>query len=275
MNEADGGGPSGSGGNGKSGSGGDGESGSGDGGDKRRRRRRRDGATVAAPPSGAAARLRKVKGRKPSSRRWLERQLKDPYVVEAQRRGYRSRAAFKLIEIDDKHRLLRPGQRVVDLGAAPGGWCQVAAERVGERGRVVGLDLLEMDPLPGVEFLQGDMTDPETSERLRAMLDGPVDVVLSDLAPNATGHAPTDRLRIMAAVEAALDFAEEVLRPGGSFLAKTLHSGSAPDLMERLKRMFGHVHHVKPPSSRPESAEKYVLATDYRGNDKAKRFKPP
>lgn len=207
-----------------------------------------------------------ARGRKESSRRWLERQLNDPYVARAQEVGYRSRAAFKLTEIDDKHHFLGKGQRVVDLGAAPGGWCQAARERVGESGRVVGIDLLEVDPLPGVELLQGDMTEPETAERLRMLLDGPADVVLSDMAPNLTGQRKIDQLRVLATVEAALDFAESVLAPGGAFLAKTLQSGGAEEVLARLKRRFDKVQHVKPPASRADSAETYVLATGYLGD---------
>jgi len=246
---------------------GDSGDGSGEGGGARgdgRIRRQRRAARPAAGGSGGA-RLARGRGRKASSRQWLERQLKDPYVGAARRQGYRSRAAFKLIEIDDKHRLLRPGQRVLDLGAAPGGWCQVAAERVGPEGVVTGLDLLEIDPLPGVRLLQGDITDPEAAAALRAALDGPADLVLSDMAPNATGHRPTDQIRVIAVVEAALDLAEAVLRPGGAFLAKTLQLGGAQDLMTRLKRDFERVRHVKPPASRAESAELYLLATGFRG----------
>ena len=205
------------------------------------------------------------RGRKASSRAWLERQIKDPYVGAAKQRGYRSRAAFKLAEMDDKHHILRPGQRVVDLGAAPGGWCQVAAERIGAQGRVVGLDLLPIDPLPGVTLLEGDITEPESVAALIAALDGPADVVLSDMAPNATGHHPTDQVRVIAVVEAALDLADDVLVPGGAFLAKTLQLGGAQDLMTRLKRDFAKVRHVKPPASRADSAELYLLATGYRG----------
>lgn len=231
----------------------------------RLRRQRRRARTPSGRGGGGGQRLQAGAGRKESSRRWLERQLADPYVAKAQEAGYRSRAAYKLIEIDDKHRLLAPGRTVVDLGAAPGGWCQVARARVGEGGRVIGLDLLELEPLPGVELLQGDITEPATAARLQALLDRPVDLVLSDLAPNLTGQSRIDRLRVLAAVEAALDFAERVLAPGGHFLAKTLQAGSGDDLMQRLKRDFERVRHVKPPASRAESAESYVLATGFRG----------
>lgn len=234
-----------------------------DGGGRVRRQRRRD-RTSSGRGGGDGTRLKRAKGRTESSKRWLERQLSDPYVAAAQREGYRARAAYKLREIDDKHRILIPGARVVDLGAAPGSWCQVALERIGEQGRVVGIDLLEVTPLVGVTLLQGDMTDPGTPERVQAALDGPADVVLSDMAPNMTGQKRIDQLRVIATVEAALEFAEQVLTPGGAFLAKTLQSGSAQDLLARLKREFAKVRHVKPPASRAESAETYVLATGFK-----------
>lgn len=234
-----------------------------DGGGRVRRQRRRD-RTSSGRGGGDGTRLKRAKGRTESSKRWLERQLSDPYVAAAQREGYRARAAYKLREIDDKHRILTPGARVVDLGAAPGSWCQVALERIGEQGRVVGIDLLEVTPLVGVTLLQGDMTDPGTPERVQAALDGPADVVLSDMAPNMTGQKRIDQLRVIATVEAALEFAEQVLTPGGAFLAKTLQSGSAQDLLARLKREFAKVRHVKPPASRAESAETYVLATGFK-----------
>jgi 23S rRNA (uridine2552-2'-O)-methyltransferase len=200
-----------------------------------------------------------------SSRAWLERQLNDPYVARAKREGFRSRAAFKLIEIDDKHHIFKPGGRVVDLGAAPGGWSQVAARRVGERGRVVGIDLLDMEPLPGVTFAQVDFLDADAPERLKEMLGGPADVVLSDMAANATGHRQTDHLKIMALVEIAAEFACEVLKPGGAFLAKVIQGGTEGTLLAQLKRSFASVKHVKPAASRTDSAELYVLATGYRG----------
>src|SRR6266545_2793305 len=204
--------------------------------------------------------------RKLSSKLWLERQLNDPYVAKAKRDGYRSRAAYKLIEIDDKHRLIKPGARVVDLGAAPGGWSQVAAKRAGEgRGRVVGIDLLEMGAIPGVEFLQLDFLDPSAPDRLKAMLGGEANVVLSDMAANATGHRKTDHLRIMALAEAAAEFAREVLAPGGSFLCKVLQGGTEVALLAQLKRDFAVVKHVKPAASRTDSAELYLLATGFRG----------
>ena len=203
-----------------------------------------------------------------SSKLWLERQLNDPYVARAKREGFRSRAAFKLTEIDDKHHLLKPGGRVVDLGAAPGGWSQVAAQRVGVddgRGKVVAIDLLPMEPIAGVDFLHLDFLDPAAPERLKAMLGGPADVVLSDMAANATGHRKTDHLKIMALVEAAAEFAREVLRPGGAFLAKVLQGGTEGALLAELKRDFAIVKHVKPAASRADSAELYLLATGFRG----------
>jgi 23S rRNA (uridine2552-2'-O)-methyltransferase len=216
-----------------------------------------------------AVRLKTAKGRKLASTRWLQRQLNDPYVGEAKRRGYRSRAAFKLAEIDDKHHLLRPGMTVVDLGAAPGGWSQIAAQRtklMAGKGRVIAVDIGEMEPISGVEQLRLDMTDADAPERIRVALGGKLaDMVLSDMHAPATGHKATDHLRIMSLVEAALDLAEEILAPGGSFLAKVLQGGASRDLVARLNRSFAKVRHVKPKASRAESAEMYVLATGFRG----------
>jgi 23S rRNA (uridine2552-2'-O)-methyltransferase len=200
-----------------------------------------------------------------SSRRWLERQLNDPYVARAKREGYRSRAAFKLAEIDDKYHVLTSGARVVDLGAAPGGWSQVAGRRVGARGRVVAIDVLDMEGIAGVDFAQLDFLDADAPDRLKAMLGGPADVVLSDMAANATGHRRTDHLKIMALVEAAAEFAREVLKPGGAFLAKVIQGGTEGTLLAALKRDFASVKHVKPSASRSDSAELYVLATGFRG----------
>ena len=207
----------------------------------------------------------KSKNKTLSSKLWLERQLNDPYVIRAKREGFRSRAAFKLIEIDDKHHLLKPGAKVADLGAAPGGWSQVAAKRVGARGRVVGIDLLAMTEIPGVEFAQIDFLDPAAPDKLKAMLGGPADVVLSDMAANATGHRATDHLKIMALVEAAAEFAGEVLKDGGAFLAKVIQGGTESALLAALTRDFATVKHVKPAASRADSAELYVLATGFRG----------
>ena len=208
-------------------------------------------------------RLKTGKNRSVSSKRWLERQLNDPYVARAKREGMRSRAAYKLAEIADRHRILKPNARVVDLGAAPGGWSEIAAQRTG-KGRVVAIDLLDMAPLPGVDFLQLDFLDPEAPARLKAMLDGPADVVLSDMAANATGHKRTDHLKIMALVEAAAEFAREVLRPGGTFLSKVIQGGTEATLLADLKRDFASVKHVKPTASRADSAELYLLATGFR-----------
>ena len=218
-----------------------------------------------------AVRVRTAKGRKIASTRWLQRQLNDPYVEEAKRRGYRSRAAFKLAEIDDKHHLLRPGMIVVDLGAAPGGWSQIAAQRVqvmAGKGRVIAVDLVEMEPISGVIQLRLDMTDPDAAVRIREALGGaPADVVLSDMHAPATGHKATDHLRIMGLVEAALDLAEDILAPGGTFLAKALQGGAGKEVVARLNRSFAKVRHVKPKASRAESAEMYVLATGFRGGE--------
>jgi 23S rRNA (uridine2552-2'-O)-methyltransferase len=226
-------------------------------------------------------RLKREKRRKPSSRAWLERQINDPYVARAKREGFRSRAAYKLAEIDDKFHLFKPGTCVVDLGAAPGGWSEIAARRVGASGRVVALDILDMKPVAGVEFLKLDFLDQTAPERLKAALGGnrrgkaqaktqakahaKADVVLSDMAANATGHRQTDHLRIMALAEAAAHFAREVLSPGGSFVCKVLQGGTETSLLAELKRDFLTVKHVKPPASRSDSAELYLLARGFRG----------
>jgi 23S rRNA (uridine2552-2'-O)-methyltransferase len=207
----------------------------------------------------------KDKRKSQSSRKWLARQLNDPYVARAKREGLRSRAAFKLIEIDDKHHIIKPGAKVVDLGAAPGGWSQVAAKRAGPRGRVVAIDVLEIEEIPGVEFAQVDFLDHDAPNKLKAMLGGPADVVLSDMAANATGHRQTDHLKIVALVEAAAEFAADVLKDGGAFLAKVIQGGTEAALLATLKRDFASVKHVKPSASRTDSAELYVLATGFRG----------
>jgi len=232
----------------------------------------RDGAArgdrAAHDPRALKVRVKSAKGRSVSSKLWLERQLNDPYVARARREGFRSRAAFKLSELDDRHCFLKSGARVVDLGAAPGGWSQVAAQRVGGaegRGCVVAIDLLPMEPIAGVEFLQLDFLDAAAPERLEKMLGGGADVVLSDMAANATGHRPTDHLKIMGLVEAAAAFAREVLKPGGTFLAKVIQGGTEAALLADLKRDFSSVKHVKPAASRADSAELYVLATGFRG----------
>ena len=215
-------------------------------------------------------RVKSSKKRTVSQTRWLQRQLNDPYVARAKREGYRSRAAFKLTEIDDKFKLFRTGQRVVDLGAAPGGWAQVAAAKVGSKegkGRVIGIDLLDIDPIPGVEFTVMDFLDEDAPDRLKAMLGGQADVVMSDMAANATGHKKTDHLKIVALAELAIDFARQVLAPGGAFVAKVLQGGTEGTLLADLKRDFSLVRHVKPAASRADSAELYVLATGFRGSN--------
>ena len=226
--------------------------------------------TVRSKSSGSRdlkVRVKTGKGRKLSSKLWLERQLNDPYVARAKREGMRSRAAYKLIEIDDKARFLKKGARVVDLGAAPGGWAQVAAKRVHApaQGKVIGIDLLDIDPLPGVEFRVFDFLDPGAPDLLKKMLGGPADVVLSDMAANATGHRKTDHIKIVALVEAATEFAREVLAPGGTFLAKVIQGGTEGALLTLLKKDFAVVKHVKPLASRADSAELYLLATGFRG----------
>ena len=226
------------------------------------------------PRSGSGHRaLREVvktaRGRKPSSQRWLERQLNDPYVARSKQEGYRSRAAYKLLELDERFDLLKPGRRVVDLGAAPGGWSQVAAARVGSSDGeplVLAVDYLGMDALPGVAILQKDFLDADAPDAiLRALGGRKADLVLSDMAAPTTGHKATDHMRIMALCEAAADFAATVLAPGGAFLAKVFRGGTENVLLARLKRDFAKVQHVKPPASRSDSPELYLLATGFRG----------
>ena len=225
-----------------------------------------------AKPAGAArvlrTRIKKKSGLKESSRRWLERHMNDPYVQRSKADGYRSRAAYKLIEIDERYNLLKPGMRVIDLGAAPGGWCQVAAARTGSSEadpRVVGIDYLEMDPVPGAPVLLMDFLEDEAPARLAEALGGEPDIVLSDMAAPTTGHRRTDHIRTMHLCEVAADFAISVLKPGGHFLAKTFQGGTEAALLNRLKQNFRSVHHVKPPASREESAELYLLAKDFKG----------
>ncbi len=224
---------------------------------------------VRAPTGGSdagrarPARLKTAKERTPSSQAWLERQINDPFVAEARAKGYRSRAAFKLQEIDDRFHLIRRGARVVDLGCAPGGWLQIAVER-GARA-VVGVDLLAVEPLAGASVIQHDFTDPGCGERLIELLGGAPDVILSDMAPNTTGHRQTDHLRIVGLIEAAADFALEVLAPGGAFVTKAFQGGETGGLLARLKQTFTHVRHVKPKASRAESSELYLLATGFKG----------
>ena len=212
-------------------------------------------------------RVKTAKKRTLGSTIWLERQLNDPYVAKAKLEGYRSRAAYKLLEMDAKYGLLKPGQRIVDLGAAPGGWAQVAAAKVGAgkgRGRVIGIDLLNVDPIPGVEFTVMDFLADDSPDRLKAQLGGLADGVISDMAANAMGHRPTDHLRIVAMAELAAHFAFEVLAPGGFFIAKVLQGGTENQLLALLKKRFGVVRHVKPEASRAGSAELYVLATAFK-----------
>jgi 23S rRNA (uridine2552-2'-O)-methyltransferase len=210
------------------------------------------------------AHLKDEKRRTLSSRTWLERQISDPYVARAKREGLRSRAAYKLSEIDDKYHVLKPGFCVIDLGAAPGGWSEIAVRRVGPSGRVIALDTLDLKPIVGVEFLKLDFLDVVAPDRLKATLSGKADVVLSDMAANATGHRQTDHLRIMALAEAAIQFAREVLADGGAFLCKVLQGGTETTLLAELKRDFATVKHVKPPASRSDSAELYLLARGFR-----------
>ena len=213
-----------------------------------------------------SVKVRTARGRKLSSTRWLQRQLNDPYVQEAQRLGYRSRAAFKLQWLDEKYRLFRRGARVVDLGAAPGGWTQVAVAAVGEEGRVVSVDLSDFEPVAGAECLVGDVYDPDIDARIREILGGPADVVMSDMAAPSTGHASTDHLRVMALLEAAYDIARPLLKPGGAFVGKILQGGTERELLTVLKRDFAKVVHAKPDASRKDSSEMYLVATGFRGS---------
>jgi 23S rRNA (uridine2552-2'-O)-methyltransferase len=229
----------------------------------------KSGGTSSGGERTLKVRVRTARKRKLSSTRWLERQLNDPYVAAAKREGYRSRAAYKLIEIDDKHHFLKPGDAVLDLGAAPGGWSQVAAARVKAedgKGLVVALDVTDIDVIPGVTFLHADFMDEDAPDKLIAALGGRrPEAVLSDMAAPATGHRQTDHLRIMGLCEAALEFAIQVLAPGGAFMCKVLQGGTAQELLDSLKRNFATVRHVKPKASRADSAELYVLATGFRG----------
>ena len=218
------------------------------------------------PPAGSrteAVRLRTAAGRSKASQRWLARQLNDPYVAAARAQGFRSRAAFKLLELDDRFHLLRRGQRVLDLGAAPGGWSQVAVQR--GAALVVGVDLLPIDPVPGATFLHADIADPALPARLAALLGDRADLVLSDMAPNTTGHAATDHVRIVALAELALAVAADMLAPGGAFVAKVFQGGAEGAMLATMKAAFATVRHAKPPASRKESSELYVVATGYRG----------
>jgi 23S rRNA (uridine2552-2'-O)-methyltransferase len=220
-------------------------------------------APVKPPSRALSVHVKTAKSRTPASARWLARQLNDPYVAAARKQGWRSRAAFKLLELDDKFRLVAKDVRVLDLGAAPGGWTQVAVKR--GAASVVALDLLPIDPIQGATIIQGDFMDPEMPARLTAELGGQADLVLSDMAPNTTGHASTDHIRIVALAELALDFAIQVLSPGGAFVAKVFQGGSEKQILDVLKRNFASVRHAKPPSSRKESSELYVVATGFKG----------
>jgi 23S rRNA (uridine2552-2'-O)-methyltransferase len=217
-------------------------------------------------PSGGrklTVNVKTARKRSPASAEWLRRQLNDPYVAAAKQQGWRSRAAFKLLELDDRFHVIRRDARVLDLGSAPGGWTQVAIRR--GAGAVVGVDLLPMDPIPGATLLVGDFNDPDMPKQLADVLGGKADLVLSDMAPNTTGHAATDHLRIMALAELAAAFAREVLAPDGSFVAKVFQGGSERTMLEALKREFTSVRHAKPPASRKESSELYVVAMGFRG----------
>jgi 23S rRNA (uridine2552-2'-O)-methyltransferase len=216
----------------------------------------------APPPRREAVRLKNARKHAPSSQRWLARQLNDPYVQAAKAQGFRSRAAFKLMELDDKYHLIGKNSRVVDLGAAPGGWSQIALSRGASV--VIGIDLLPIIPVTGAQFIEGDFTDEGMDERLKTMLGGPADLVLSDMAPNTTGHVATDHIRIMALADMALHFAAEILVPGGAFVAKLFQGGAERDMLNTLKLRFRTVRHAKPPASRKDSKEMYVVATGFR-----------
>lgn len=233
------------------------------GGDVEVRRLKAEKKTVA--DRELATKVKTARGRKLGSTLWLQRQLNDPFVARAKKEGYRSRAAYKLIELDDKFGLLKPGGRIVDLGAAPGGWCQVAAQRTGGKGHIVGIDYLEMEDVQGAELLQMDFLDEGADAALKAALGGEADAVLSDMAAPTTGHRSTDHMRIIALADEALGFAEQVLAPGGSFVAKVLQGGSEKELLDRLKKNFRKVAHAKPEASRSDSAEMYVVGTGFRG----------
>ena len=214
--------------------------------------------------------VKSTRGRTVSSKRWLERQLNDPYVLAAKKKGYRSRAAFKLLEIDAKHHLLKKGALVLDLGAAPGGWSQIAAERVGGAGKIVAADILDVEPIAGVEIFKCDLLDPQTPEALKRALGGKADLVLSDMASPTTGHRATDHIRTTALFEVALDLAEDVLKPGGAFVGKVFQGGATNELLARVKQRFAEVKHIKPPASRSQSVELYLVAMGFKGPPPAK-----
>lgn len=235
--------------------------------DDQPRRRRRSGPVKKGGDKRAAkqfhTKVKTARGRKYSSKLWLERQLNDPYVAKAKQEGYRSRAAYKLTELDDKFKLIKPGMRVADLGAAPGGWAQVALRRGASH--VAGIDLLEIEPIPGAILLELDFTEEGAEDKLKEALGGPADLVISDLAPWTTGHKSTDHLRIVALVEVAAYFALDVLRPGGDFVAKVFQGGATGDVLDLLKTRFEKVRHYKPPASRSESAETFLIAQNFNG----------
>jgi len=224
-------------------------------------------STTRSRARGAKVRVKTARGRKGSSTRWLQRQLNDPYVAEANRLGYRSRAAFKLKELDERYHLLKGAKRVVDLGCAPGGWTQIITEQLNDKAQVIGIDLQEVEPIPGADLWVMDFLDADAEEKLIAALDGPADIVLSDMANSATGHRQTDQIRTMALCEAALDFAIKVLGTGGSFVAKVLQGGSEKELMDRMNKHFKSVKHAKPPASRQDSKEWFVVAQGFKGRD--------
>jgi 23S rRNA (uridine2552-2'-O)-methyltransferase len=218
-------------------------------------------------PRNKKVKLKKNRGRTVSSKQWLERQLNDVYVQEAKKMGYRSRAAFKLIELNEKFDFLKEESRVIDLGAAPGGWTQVVAKAVDtnlENSQIIGIDLLDIEPIPNTTLILGDFTDEQVIDSVKNLLTGPADLVLSDMAPSTTGHKQTDHLRIIALVETAFYFAEDVLREGGTFIAKVFQGGTEPSLLNILKQSFGSVKHVKPKSSRKESSELYLVAQNFK-----------
>lgn len=221
------------------------------------------GRSPSGRSQGGRARVKTARGRTAASTRWLERQLNDPYVKAAKSEGYRSRAAYKLLELDERFKLLGHAQRVVDLGAAPGGWTQVVLKRR-PKARIAAIDLLAMDPIPGATIFQKDFLAEDAEEALTAALDGPPDLVISDMAANTVGHKQTDQLRTMALVEAAIDFAIRTLAPGGAFVAKVFAGGADPALVAQLKRHFTSVKHAKPPASRKESSEWYVIAQGFK-----------
>ena len=222
-------------------------------------------STTRSRTRGAKVRVKTARGRKNSSTRWLQRQLNDPYVAEAQRLGYRSRAAFKLVELDEKYQFLKGSERVVDLGCAPGGWCQVLTQRLSDKAQIVGIDIQEVEPVHGADIWVMDFLEPNAEVRLMERLNGPVDVVLSDMANSATGHKQTDHIRTMALCEAALDFAIKVLAKNGTFVSKVLKGGSDNELMKRMHQYFTSVKHAKPPASRQDSVEWFVVAKGFKG----------